>query len=267
MIAPSDRPKRVAIYCRVSSAGQEDNSSLATQEASCRTYAAERGWTVVEVYRDVHTGAEVFERPGLTTLRSDMRAGRLDVLLVHALDRLSRDQNHQGLVLSEAEHAGVIWDSATEDIDNTPTGKILRAVIGGMAELERLKIAERTNRGKRARVESGKYNVGCRAPYGYRWDGEGKERLTVDPSTAPIVQRIFNDIAVGGSARQIALALTRDGVPSRAVAAGRGMYLRYAASSITRSRRGRTRVSVVEIQTPWQALSAAQTCRSARALA
>jgi site-specific DNA recombinase len=143
-----------------------------------------------------------------------MRAGRLDVLLVHALDRLSRDQNHQGLVLSEAEHAGVIWDSATEDIDNTPTGKILRAVIGGMAELERLKIAERTNRGKRARVESGKYNVGCRAPYGYCWDGEGKERLTVDPSTAPIVQRIFRDIAGGGSARQIALALTRDAVPT-----------------------------------------------------
>jgi hypothetical protein len=83
-----------------------------------------------------------------------------------------------------------------------------------MAELERLKIAERTNRGKRARVESGKYNVGCRAPFGYRWDGQGKERLAVDPATAPIVQRIFNDIAVGGSARQVALALTRDGVPT-----------------------------------------------------
>ncbi len=48
---------RVAIYCRVSSAGQEDNSSLGTQEAACRSYAAERGWVVVEVYREVHTGA------------------------------------------------------------------------------------------------------------------------------------------------------------------------------------------------------------------
>jgi site-specific DNA recombinase len=57
MIAPTDRPKRVAVYCRVSSAGQEDNSSLATQEASCRSYAVERGWEVVAVYRDVFTGA------------------------------------------------------------------------------------------------------------------------------------------------------------------------------------------------------------------
>ena len=96
------------------------------------------------------------------------------MLLVHALDRLSRDQNHQGLVLTEAEHAGVIWDSATEDIDNTPTGKILRAVIGGMAELERLKIAERT-RVENAHVwQAGKYNVGCRPPFGYQWDGDGE---------------------------------------------------------------------------------------------
>src|SRR5215211_6288148 len=48
---------RVAIYCRVSSPGQEDNSSLDTQEAACRAHAAEQGWTVVGVYREVHTGA------------------------------------------------------------------------------------------------------------------------------------------------------------------------------------------------------------------
>jgi site-specific DNA recombinase len=205
---------RAAIYCRVSSAGQEDNWSLATQERSCRDYAKGKGWAVAAVYKDVHTGAEVFERPGLTHLRADMRSRRFDVLLVHALDRLSRDQNHLGLVLSEAEHAGVLWDSATEAIDDSPTGKILRAVIGGMAELERLKIRERTQRGKRARVEAGKYNVGCRAPYGYRWAGGDKERLAVDPATAPIVQRIFREVAIGGSARQVALRLTRERVPT-----------------------------------------------------
>src|SRR5829696_4561082 len=141
--------KRCAIYVRVSSVGQEDNSSLGTQEASCRSYAAEHGWEVVSVYRDVFTGAAVFERLGLTELRAAMRANTFDILLVHALDRLSRDQNHLGLVLTEAEHAGVAWDSVTEDMDDSPTGRILRAVISGMAELERLKIAERTQRGKR----------------------------------------------------------------------------------------------------------------------
>jgi DNA invertase Pin-like site-specific DNA recombinase len=94
MVALPTEAKRCAIYVRVSSAGQEDNSSLATQEASCRAYAADRGWEVVRTYRDVFTGAAVFERPGLTELRGAMRVGDFDVLLVHALDRLSRDQNH-----------------------------------------------------------------------------------------------------------------------------------------------------------------------------
>lgn len=206
---------RAAVYCRVSSSGQEDNYSLDTQEQACRAFAHERGWTVTTVYREVHSGAEVFERPQLSQLRTDMRAGHFDVLLVHALDRLSRKQTHLGLILSEAEHAQVVWQSATEEIDDSPQGQILRAVIGGMAEMERLKIAERTLRGKRARIESGKYNVGSHAPYGYQWENEAtKERLIENPATAPIVRRIFRTIAEGGSARGMALALTAEGVPT-----------------------------------------------------
>jgi DNA invertase Pin-like site-specific DNA recombinase len=127
----------------------------------------EKGWTIFAVERDVASGANR-NQAGLDRALSMVERSEADVLLAHALDRISRDQNYQGLVLSEAEHAVVIWDSTTEDIDNTPTDKILRAVIGDKAELELLKIAEPTNRGKQARVESGKYNVGCRAPFGYR---------------------------------------------------------------------------------------------------
>lgn len=154
--ATSSTKMRVAIYCRVSSAGQEDNSSLDTQERGCRAFAAERGWAVAAVYREVHTGADLFERSELTQLRDAMRRGAFDVLLVHALDRLSRKQTHQGLILSEAEYADVRWASVTEDLDDSPQGQILRAVIGGMAELERLKLAERTVRGRRARALAGK---------------------------------------------------------------------------------------------------------------
>ncbi|MDQ3656581.1 MAG: recombinase family protein, partial [Chloroflexota bacterium] len=56
---------KAAIYCRVSSAAQEDNSSLVTQEERCRLYAADQGWIVTDVFREVHTGSELFERPQL----------------------------------------------------------------------------------------------------------------------------------------------------------------------------------------------------------
>ncbi len=209
-----DARVRVAIYCRVSTAGQEDNSSLGTQEERCRAYAAERGWEVVEVYREVHTGVELFERPQLTLLREAMRQGAFDVLLVHALDRLSRKQTHQGLVLSEAEHAGVRWESATEDIDNSPQGQILRAVIGGMAEMERLKIAERTVRGRRARAHAGRLLPGRAARYGYRWRDATKSAYDVDPVHGPIVQRIFREALEGATIRGIAVRFTAEGQPT-----------------------------------------------------
>lgn len=205
---------RAAIYCRVSSSGQEDNSSLGTQEAACRAYADEHGLDVTAVYRDVHTGAEVFERPQLTELRTAMRAGAFDVLIVHALDRLSRKQTHQGLILSEAEHAGVEWQSVTEDIDNSPQGQILRAVIGGMAEMERLKISERTVRGRLARARSGKLLPGKAPLFGYRWCDASKAAYAIDPIAGPLVQRIFASIAENQTIRSIAVQLSQEAIPT-----------------------------------------------------
>lgn len=212
--ATSSTKMRVAIYCRVSSAGQEDNSSLDTQERGCRAFAAERGWAVAAVYREVHTGADLFERSELTQLRDAMRRGAFDVLLVHALDRLSRKQTHQGLILSEAEYADVRWASVTEDLDDSPQGQILRAVIGGMAELERLKLAERTVRGRRARALAGKILPGRAALYGYRWRDEQKAAYDIDPIHGPVVQRIFHEVLDGSTIRGLANRLTQDRVPT-----------------------------------------------------
>src|SRR4051794_32450855 len=95
---PRMAPKRAAIYCRVSSAGQEDNFSLATQEAGARKLAAEREYHVDDVFVDVHSGSELFERPALTALRQQVRSGQIDVVLAHAVDRLSRNQAHLGFL-------------------------------------------------------------------------------------------------------------------------------------------------------------------------
>ena len=142
----------VAIYCRVSDKGQKDAYGMDSQERECRAYAAEHGWEVADVYHEWHTGAELFERPELSRLRAAMTAHAFDVLLVHRLDRLARDLNHQGYILSEVEQAGVQWDSATEDVSDPITGGILRAVIGAFAEMDRLKITANSARGKREKA-------------------------------------------------------------------------------------------------------------------
>ncbi len=87
---------RALIYVRVSTAGQEDGTSLETQEAQCRRYAAEHGYTVddADVYREVHTGTELWERRQLQQLRERVRRREIDVVIAYAIDRLARDPVH-----------------------------------------------------------------------------------------------------------------------------------------------------------------------------
>ena len=73
--------RRAAVYVRVSTDAQEDNTSLGSQEERCRQYAAERGLAVAALYRDVHTGAELWERPQVRAMLEAIRRRELDVVI------------------------------------------------------------------------------------------------------------------------------------------------------------------------------------------
>ena len=76
------------IYCRVSTRGQEqDGTSLDTQEAACRAHAEAGGYTVAGVFKDVYSGAEIFDRPQLTALRDEVRTSRHAAIVVYAIDQ------------------------------------------------------------------------------------------------------------------------------------------------------------------------------------
>ena len=96
-----------AIPIQMSTTKQEGKgTSLQTQEVACRAYAAEHGYEVGAALLDVYTGKDTFNHSGMSELRASLRARGADLMLGYALDRVSRNQAHQGLVLSETEHAG-----------------------------------------------------------------------------------------------------------------------------------------------------------------
>jgi len=213
--SPDSGIKRAAIYVRVSSKGQEeDGTSLTTQEQRCREYAAERGYVVAEehFYREVHTGTELWERPQLARMREVARGREVDIVVAFAIDRLSRDPVHMGVIISEADHAGVGVEFVTEPLDNSPEGQLIRFVRGYAAKVEHEKIKERTIRGRRARAEAGKLQPSRWPLYGYRWT-EDRARLLPDGVTASVVQRVYRESLTGGSVRAIATGLTASGVP------------------------------------------------------
>jgi site-specific DNA recombinase len=191
-MASAAAPK-VAIYCRVSTVSQEEEgTSLDTQEARCRQYAIAKGYQIDEqhVYRETHSGAELWERPRLTLLRVALRQEAIQGIIAYAIDRLSRDPVHLGVIISEAEYHGAQVEFVTEPIDNSPEGQLIRFVRGYAAQVEREKIRERALRGKLARVQSGKIHNHGRELYGYRRDHARGVRILYEPEAA-LVRMIF----------------------------------------------------------------------------
>ena len=214
MIAPTDRPKRVAIYCRVSSAGQRENYSLGSQEDLCRRFAASQCWTVVHVESEQHSGADLHDREGLQRALTLIEDGGADVLLALATDRLSREQLHIGVILDRVLRVGASLQFVHEDFENSEVGKFILSARTFAAEMHLAKIREATQRGRRERVASGKPLPGNRPSYGYRWVDQGKSRLELEPVNATVVRSIFDMALDGRSLRSIAARLHERGISS-----------------------------------------------------
>ena len=202
---------RAHIYCRVSSARQEDGYSLDTQERAGRGWCTERGLAVASVVHEVWSGGDR-HRPALDALLNRLMPG--DVVLAYALDRFSRSQVDTAILIDRIEGAGASLALATEDFEKSATGTFLRNAKSFVAELEREKIGERTQRGTRARVASGKPLAGSKPPYGLAWADTNKTRLDLDPETAPIVRMIFDWALEGASLRTIIMRLSERSIPS-----------------------------------------------------
>ncbi|MFL6277349.1 MAG: recombinase family protein [Blastocatellia bacterium] len=216
--------KRVIIYCRVSTTDQKDKGmSLESQAEFCLAYAASMNWVVVRVVSEDYSGFVYYERPLFEEVRKELREGKADVLLCYAVDRMTREQTHaltifrDDIIKNDAE----LWFVKFGKIENNAIGKFILSTYAMSAEKEREDIVDRTWRGKRARLLSGKVNnYGCN-PYGYRRDKEKGVRL-IHEDEAEIVRTIFNlYVEKEMSLWRIAEMLNDTGITSPATAHGR----------------------------------------------
>ena len=204
---------RAAIYVRVSTASQEDDgTSLETQEARCRRYATEHGYQIVGLFSDTWTAAEYRQRPELSALRERIRAGLVDVMLAYALDRLSRNQAHLYILAEEIEAHSARLEFVTESFEDSAVGRFIRSAKAFAAEIEHEKTAERTSRGKRARVAKGKPLFGPKPPYGLRWR-ETEHRYVPFEAEVRVIRRMVERHLAGASFQRIANELAADGIP------------------------------------------------------
>ena len=163
---------RVGLYPRVSGHEQEDNYSIPEQIDRMKKYCEARDWMVYKIYTDsVYTGSNM-DRPGLQDMIKDCEQGKLDMVLVYKLDRLSRSQKDTLFLIEDVfEKNGVGFTSMTENFDtSTPHGKFIIGILSVFAQLEREKIKERTMIGKDSRAKEGKWHGSKWIPIGYDYN-------------------------------------------------------------------------------------------------
>jgi DNA invertase Pin-like site-specific DNA recombinase len=202
---------RAAIYARYST-DMQSAASITDQVRICRRLAEERGW---QVFADEAVSGATHLRPGFQAMQQAAIAGRFDVLVAEALDRLSRDQEHIAGLHKRMRFLGVeIFTKAEGEITELHIG------LGGtMSAIFLRQLAQKTHRGLEGRVKQGKSAGGI--SYGYRLDRQPLPDGThttgdrvIDPAEAAIVLRIFTEYDRGRSARAIAIGLNRDGIPA-----------------------------------------------------
>ena len=188
---------QVALYARVSSDQQAEHHTIDSQLAELIARAQQDGHGIRDDLRFIdngHSGASLI-RPALERLRDLVALSAVDLVYVHAPDRLARSYAHQVLLLEEFAHAGTQVIFLNRPIGSTPEDSLLLQLQGMFAEYERAKVLERSRRGKRHRAQTGAVSVLSRAPFGYRYitreAGGGEARYEIDEEAARIVHQIF----------------------------------------------------------------------------
>jgi DNA invertase Pin-like site-specific DNA recombinase len=189
MSMQSDATVRAAIYARVSTDEQaEHGTSLEDQVRRCEAYCVAQGWTVAAIHREEGVSGSLASRPQLDQLMRSAKRGELDAIVVAKLDRWGRSMRHLSSALGDLDDLHVRFASVAEAIDSsTASGRLLRNVLGAIAEFEREAIIERTSSGLRAVARGGGWPGGP-PPYGYRVERDGnRSRLAVDDGEAAII--------------------------------------------------------------------------------
>jgi len=207
----------VDIYCRVSTDPQEDNTSLDEQEAVSREYCRANGLIVGLVHRETFTGYQYRERKGLSDMRERYQNGRIKGVVIRTLDRLSRSQVHNAILMEEMEHYNTTLYCVKENIDDTPMGRFSRMVLAFVAEMEREKIMDRTMTGRTNAVKNGQLKAisNHRIRYGFQWeDPAAKDRIILNEEEAAIIRWMAEQYADGVGTVRLRGMLEQRGIPA-----------------------------------------------------
>ncbi len=209
-----------ALYARVSSDRQDVDLSVAAQLRALRDYAQRNGYLVAREYVDEAESGRIADRPQFSRMLDEASKPEAPFkeILVWKFSRFTRKREHAVAFKSMLRRRGVRVVSITEQADDTPTGKLLEAIIESVDEFYSENLAQEVLRGMREAATRG-FWMTTYAPYGYRrvyvQDGPKKRpKLELNPPADAVVRRIFDMVLQGKSILDVTKTLNSEGIPT-----------------------------------------------------
>ena len=213
------RRMRCAVYTRKSSEeglDQEYNSIDAQRDAGHAYIASQRaeGWiAVVDDYDDPAFSGGNMERPALKRLMADIESGKIDVIVIYKIDRLTRSLADFSKMVEVFERQGVSFVSVTQQFNTTTSmGRLMLNVLLSFAQFEREVTGERIRDKIAASKRKGMWMGGI-PPIGY---DVANRRLIPNEAEAKTIAHIFQRFVELGSTTKLVKELRLDGVTSKA---------------------------------------------------
>ena len=204
--------KYVAPYLRYSSDNQREES-IEAQLRAIEAYCERNGFTIAKVYADRAKTATSDKRPEFQQMIADSEKGLFEAVIVHKLDRFSRNKYDNVNYKRILKANGVKLLSVTENLDDSPESVILESLLEGMAEYYSKNLAREVMKGMKETAYQCKHTGGL-PPIGYRVD-PGTKHYLINEDERGIVETIFSMFLDGNGYNQIVTALAERGYRSR----------------------------------------------------
>ena len=206
-------PKRCAVYCRVSSDERLDQSfnSIDAQREAGQAFIksqSSEGWiAVVGDYEDGGFSGGNMERPALKRLLSDIETGKVNIVVVYKIDRLSRSLADFARMVETFDQYTVSFSAVTQQINSaTSMGRLMLNVLLSFAQFEREVTGERIRDKIAASKIKGLWMGG---PLSLGYDVLNR-KLVINKVEASIVRRIFDDFVQTRSTTSMVRSLAAD---------------------------------------------------------
>jgi DNA invertase Pin-like site-specific DNA recombinase len=214
---PSVKKKklRVAAYCRVSTDNTDQLESLETQKSHYESLIQlHTEWENAGLYYDTGiTGTKADIREGLQNLLTACRIGKVDLILVKSISRLSRNTTDCLSIVRELINIGVTIFFEKENINTAEMeSELILSILSSMAEEESASISKNEKWSVQRRMAAGIYKMPY-VPYGYQCDNNGD--MIIEPNEAGVVRYIFNAVLAGQGTDAIAAALSDQHIHTR----------------------------------------------------